>query len=74
MDLTDQQWAKLEPHIPKPRVRDDGRGRPWRDPRDVLNGILWIMRTGAPWKDMPARYRPIRRAIAGSRIGSGLAF
>jgi hypothetical protein len=58
MDLTDQQWAKLEPHIPKPKVREDGRGRPWRDPRDVLNGILWIMRTGAPWKDMPARYPP----------------
>src|SRR4051812_18425407 len=32
------------------------RGRPWRDPRDVLNGILWILRTGAPWKDLPNRY------------------
>ena len=27
-------------------------------PRDVLNGILWILRTGAPWKDMPSRYPP----------------
>jgi hypothetical protein len=32
--------------------------RPWRDPRDVLNGILWILRTGAPWKDLPERYPP----------------
>jgi len=56
MDLTNEQWAILEPLLPKPRVRRDGRGRPWRDPRDVLNGILWVLRTGAPWKDLPGRY------------------
>lgn len=58
MDLTDQQWAAVEPLLPVPEVREDGRGRPWRDPRDVLNGILWILRTGAPWADMPSRYPP----------------
>ena len=56
MDLTDAQWAILAPLLPKPRLRRDRRGRPWRDPRDVLNGILWILRTGAPWKDLPDRY------------------
>ena len=56
MDLTDAQWAILEPLLPKPRLRRDRRGRPWRDPRDVLNGILWVLRTGAPWKDLPDRY------------------
>src|SRR5499427_6583549 len=56
MDLTDAEWAILAPLFPKPRVRRDRRGRPWRDPRDVLNGILWILRTGAPWKDLPDRY------------------
>src|SRR5688500_935508 len=56
MDVTDAQWAILAPLLPKPRVRRDRRGRPWRDPRDVLNGILWILRTGAPWKDLPDRY------------------
>src|SRR5436190_22816723 len=56
MDLTDTQWATLAPLLPTPRVRRDRRGRPWRDPRDVLNGILWILRTGAPWKDLPERY------------------
>ncbi len=56
MDLTAAQWAILEPLLPKPRLRRDRRGRPWRDPRDVLNGVLWILRTGAPWKDLPARY------------------
>lgn len=58
MDLTDEQWAVLEPLIPKPVRRADNRGRPWRNPRDVLNGILWILRTGAPWKDLPERYPP----------------
>ena len=56
MDLTEAQWEILQPHLPKLLVRRDGRGRPWRDPRDVLNGILWILRTGAPWKDLPDRY------------------
>ena len=55
-DLTDRQWALLAPLLPKPQRRRDGRGRPWRDPRDVLNGVLWIMRTGAPWHDLPERY------------------
>src|SRR5215212_7535683 len=58
MDLTDQQWDILEPLNPDPPRREDGRGRPWRDPRDVLNAILWILRTGAPWKDLPERYPP----------------
>lgn len=56
MDLTDAQWTILAPLLPTPRLRRDRRGRPWRDPRDVLNGILWILRTGAPWKDLPDRY------------------
>lgn len=33
-------------------------GRPWRDPRDVLHGILWVLRIGAPWADLPGRYPP----------------
>jgi transposase len=58
MDLTEAQWEVVAPLLPKPRIRQDRRGRPWRDPRDVLNGILWILRTGAPWKDLPDRYPP----------------
>jgi transposase len=56
MDLKDEQWIVLEPLIPQPRRRADGRGRPWRDDREVLNGILWVLRTGAPWQDVPDRY------------------
>jgi transposase len=58
VDLTDEQWEILEPLIPAPPRRTDGRGRPWRDPRDVLDGILWVLRTGAPWRDLPERYPP----------------
>ncbi len=55
-DLTDLQWAILNDLIPEPPRRDDKRGRPWRSRRSVLNGILWVLRTGAPWADLPERY------------------
>ena len=58
MDLTDEQWAVLEPLIGGLPRRPDGRGRPWRSSREVLNGILWILRTGAQWHDLPERYPP----------------
>lgn len=55
-DLTDEQWHALDPLIPMPRKRRDGRGRPWKSRRSVLDGILWVLRTGAPWADLPDRY------------------
>ena len=57
MELTDEQWAVLAPLIVEPQ-REDGRGRPRRDAWDILNGILWILRTGAQWADLPDRYPP----------------
>src|SRR5579864_8463923 len=57
MDLTNAQWAFLEPQF-RPKRRKDGRGRPWQDTRAVLNGVLWVLRTSAPWHDLPARYPP----------------
>jgi transposase len=58
MDLTDDQWEVIQTIIPALPRRPDGRGRPWREARAVLNGILWIVRTGAQWKDLPGRYPP----------------
>ena len=52
-DLTDTEWDRLEPLLPSSEGR---RGRPYKDHRQVLNGILWILRTGAPWRDLPERY------------------
>ena len=56
MDLTDKQWEVIKAILPEDPVREDRRGRPWSDRRQTLNGILWILRTGAPWQDLPERY------------------
>jgi transposase len=58
MELTNEQWNRIEPIIFRTTPVKDPRGRKGRDPREVMNGILWILRTGAPWKDLPARYPP----------------
>ena len=54
-DLTNEQWERLVPLLPpqKPAV-----GRPAEDHRRIINGILWKVRTGAPWRDTPERYGP----------------
>ena len=54
-DLTGQQWKKIEPLLPAQKPRT---GRPGKDHRTIINGILWILRTGAPWRDLPERYGP----------------
>ena len=60
MDLTDEQWIAIKEAFPEREQERPGEqgGRPWRDPRDVVNGVLWILRTGAPWADLPRRYPP----------------
>src|SRR5512137_263911 len=58
MELTNEQWNRIGPIIRLAKPSKDPRGRKERDPREVLNGILWILRTGAPWKDLPERYPP----------------
>ena len=58
MELTNEQWTRIEPIILKSAPEKDPRGRKPKPARDVMNGILWILRTGAPWKDMPSRYPP----------------
>lgn len=55
-DITDEQWMVLEPLIPAPNR--DTRGRKRAPDRPVLNGILWVLRTGANWEDIPDRYPP----------------
>jgi transposase len=54
-DLTDEEWALLEPLLPD---RTPQRGGQWRDHRQVVNGVLWRVRTGAPWRDLPTAYGP----------------
>ena len=52
-ELTDSEWKAIEPCLPnKPR------GVPRVDDRRVLNGIFWVLRSGARWADLPERYGP----------------
>ena len=46
-ELSDIQWSIIEPLIPKPKQRPDGKDRPQRTNREVMNGILWLLRSGA---------------------------
>jgi transposase len=52
--LTDQQWELVRDLFPPPART----GRPRRDRREILDGVLWILRTGAPWRDLPAELGP----------------
>ena len=51
-DLSDEEWALLEPLMPQ--ARRSGR----KDDRLVLNAIFYVLRTGMPWRDLPERYGP----------------
>jgi len=51
-ELSDTAWSSIEPLLPA----SGSRGGQWRDHRSVINGILWKLRAGAPWRDLPERY------------------
>jgi len=53
--LTEAQWEKIQPLLPRHRPRPRG-GRPPKDHRAVLEGILWMLRSGARWQDWPAEF------------------
>lgn len=52
-DLSDEEWRLVAPLLPKP-----GKGKHRVDDRRVVNGILYVLRTGAPWRDLPERHGP----------------
>src|SRR3954465_1796799 len=56
VDLTDAQWRRLEPHLPSEKP---WTGHPNAPHRRIIDGILWILRTGAPWRALPARHGPL---------------
>jgi transposase len=52
-ELSEREWARLQPLLPPRKA-----GKPRQDDRRILNGILWKLATGAPWRDLPERYGP----------------
>ena len=54
--LTDEQWELIEPLFPRPQRRADKRGRPPAPNRACLEGILWILQTGAAWRFLPDEF------------------
>jgi transposase len=60
-DLTNAQWERLKPLLPSPKPHI---GRPAVDHRSILNAMLWILRTGGPWRDVPERYGPWRTVVS----------
>src|SRR3712207_1546208 len=62
-DLTDSEWEQLAPLLPPQKP---WTGRPNHDHRRIIKGILWLLRTGAPWRDLPARYG--KRSTVSTRL------
>ena len=54
-ELTDEQWALVARHFQRRKRRT---GRPGREPRVLLNGVMWILATGSAWRDLPERFGP----------------
>lgn len=52
--LTDEQWERIQHLFPEPAAT----GRPPTEPRGILGAILWLLRTGAPWRDLPEEFAP----------------
>ena len=66
-ELSDCEWSVIKPMLPnKPR------GVPRVDDRRVLNGIFWVLRSGAPWRDLPEIYGPCTTCYNRSSAGGGL--
>lgn len=55
-ELTDEEWDQIEDLLPAERTGK--RGRPAKDNRTMMNGMVWIARSGAAWRDLPERYGP----------------
>ena len=54
-EVTDDEWEQIKRYIPEEQ-ESNTRGRPSKDSRTMLNGIFWILRSGASWRDLPERY------------------
>src|SRR4051812_35083856 len=65
-ELTDEQWAALAAHLPAQRA---ATGRPAKEHRLMVEAMVWRLRTGAPWRDLPERYGPWQSVYTRFRRG-----
>ena len=61
-ELTKEQWERVKKLLPAERAGK--RGRPRKDDRNMLNGMLWIVRSGAQWRELPEAYDPWQSVYA----------
>lgn len=54
-ELTNEEWKRIEKLLPQPHT---GKGRPAKDNRLMMNGMMWIARSGAQWRELPEKYGP----------------
>lgn len=54
-EVTDEEWERIKGHIPTAKT-----GRPPKDYRQILNGMMWLAKSGAMWEDLPEWYAPWR--------------
>jgi transposase len=69
-ELGDEQWELIAPPLPQSK----GRGRPRDEDRRTVNGILWVLRSGARWKDLPPKYGAGPVATGGAKNGKTREF
>jgi len=65
-ELTDQQWEQIKDLLPPEKTGK--KGRPCKDNRIIFNAIVWLTRSGAPWRDLPERYGPWETVYSRFRI------
>lgn len=64
-EITDEQWERIMDMLPPEHPKFGKRGRPSKsDNRSKMNGILWIAKSGAPWRELPERYGPWQTVYA----------
>ncbi len=64
--LTDAQWDRIKDIFP----RNGNRGNQWKNHRLIVDGMIWVLKTGAPWRDLPERFGPWKTVYERFRLWS----
>jgi len=64
-EISDSSWERIKDLLPSENI---GEGRPSKPNRMILNGMLWIAKTGSPWRDLPERFGPWQTVYSRFRL------